>query len=213
MSNEPKGRPFTHAGIIINKNLKNYTRYRFLMKRKDSTSDEKFMSDVCLSQKLLFKILTDDSYINENYCYMQRMKFEKRFELVSSEYTNSRNWNGANYYFEQIITLRDNKTQIEYVFNTKDRFQEVGLDNIPKASQYIKTIRYEDIDFDTTSLIKANYPIEDKEQEKEVTFGDIWKFFTQSEKEIVVNRIKSAYDNAIKAVEDNKILAKFYGAK
>lgn len=213
MNNEIKGREFTHAGIIINKNHGKYDRYRFLMKRKDSSSDKKYMSDVTLSKELLYKILTDTSYIRENYCYMQRMKFEKRFELVKSEYTGTRKWNGLNFYHEQIITLRDNKTKIEYIFNTNDRYQEVGLDNIPKASQYVKTIRYEDIDFESASLIKANYPIDNMEQEKEVSFTDIWNIFTQSEKDTIIGRIKSAYDNAIKKVEENKVIAKFYGAK
>ena len=173
MSNEPKGRPFTHAGIIINKNLKNNFRYRFLMKRKDSTSDKKFMSDVSLSQELTVAVLSDIYILRDRHCYMEYKTYGTRFELVSSVYTGISKWNGINRYYEQIITMRDNENNIEYVFNTNDRFQEVGLNNIPKAK--VKTLNYEDIDFSKASLIEANYPINDEESKEAI--------MTQSEDE------------------------------
>ena len=167
MSNNSKGRPFTHAGIIINKNLNNNVRYRFLMKRKDSTSDEKFMSDVSISQELMFAILVDTRLLNKKYCYMEYKTHGTRFELISSKYIQDYSWSGANWYYEQIITMRDNKNNIEYVFNTKDRFQEVGLNNIPKAK--VKIMRYEDIDFSKSSLIECNYPTNNEEPKEEIT--------------------------------------------
>ena len=188
MNIEPKGRPFTHAGIIINKNLKNHFRYRFLMKRKDSTSDKKYMSDVSLSQELTSALLTDIHLIRDRHCYMEYMTHGTRFELVSSVYTGRYKWNGVSCYHEQIITMRDNENNIEYVFNTNDRFQEVGLNNIPKAK--VKTLNYEDIDFSKASLIEANYPINDEEP-KEATM-------TQSKDEKICWRLSEMKTQEVK---------------
>lgn len=213
MSNNSKGRPFTHAGIIINKNLNNHVRYRFLMKRKDSTSDEKFMSDVTLSQELMTSILTDRCLINERCCYMEYKTHGTRFEFISSIYMWESYGCGVNWYYEQLITMRDNKTGIEYEFDTRDRFQEVGPNNIPKASQYVKTIRYEDLNF-KASLIKANYPT-GKEQpvEKELSVMDVIAALTDTERKSIVDRLTKRCKELTESIGLNELMAKFHGGK
>lgn len=236
MSTETKGREFTHAGIIINENLKNSIRYRFLMKRKDSISNEKFMSDVWLSQEVLVSILRMDFSIfghhtksskpyNEtgfqiHNCYMEVKKYGTRFQLISACDINRKYWCGNDLYRDFIITMRDNQTNILYIFNTKDRYQEVGLNNIPKATKYVKTIRYEDIDFEKASLIKANYPNAvvkkteiKKPVEKEITVKDIVSVLTETERKSIIERLSKKCNELTESIGLNELMAKFHGSK
>lgn len=212
MSTNTRGREYTHLGIIINKNIDATIRYRFYMKRKDSITNTKHLSDVWLSRELFCKIISDSDYIRGNYCYLQRNAFDNRFELTQSTFLENR-WVGNSLYYEQIITMRDNKTGIEYQFDTRDRYQEVGPNNIPKASQYVKTIRYEDLNF-KASLIKANYPT-GKEQpvEKELSVMDVIAALTDTERKSIVDRLTKRCKELTESIGLNELMAKFHGGK
>ena len=190
---------FEVIGTILNKSLgKDVIRYRFLMKRKDSESDEKFISDVSLSSKLFSKVIGKDypqqeNYINHNRCYMSKSEFGNRFELVHSKYNGfSYQISGTGkFYNEQIIIMRDNETGIEYEFNTKDRYKEVNSTNKNLVPE--NTHLYSDIEknFEKASLIKANYPIE---KEKDISIMDLLGVMTKTEKKNIAKRLSEKYD-------------------
>ena len=213
MSTNTRGREFTHIGIIINKNIGSTLRYRFLMRRKDSITDEKYLADVWLSQELFGKIISDNNYITRHYCYFQRNKFDNRFEMIQSKFLEKR-WVGSSLYFEQLITMRDNVNGIEYEFDTRDRYQEVGLNNIPKASQYVETIQYEDIEFEKVSLIKANYPTgKETSEEKELSIMDVIAALTDTERKTIIDRLTKKCKELTESIGLNELMAKFHGSK